>query len=160
MNKQTILTAMLTVCILLLLGTQANSISNPGVPTITVTQLDINEKTLELTYKIRNDSADDIWILTGGHLHSVSTFGMGTGVHVTEDGRTLTIGIRFNRSSTVMTPIPIYGRFIRLRSGESQIESIFMEIPVYPAPQSGSIRQQGQGIHIASRLAIELGYCP
>lgn len=54
--------------------------------------------------------------------------------------------------------MPVYRRFVRLRSGDSQTESIFMRLPAclgYPSERNG---QQEQIIKHATRLAIELGY--
>jgi len=158
MNKQTIITAVLSLYILLSIGTQAKSDDNPDTPTISVTKLDINDESLNLVYEIRNDSEDDVWIIVGWCQLSDSTFGMGVGVKISEDGRTLIISARFNRSYSGGGIAPDYGRFVRLRPGDSQTESIFMRLPAHPASQSGHVGQQEQGIKHATRLAIELGY--
>lgn len=158
MNKQTIITAALSFCILLSIGAQAKSEDKTKVPTISVTKLDINDKALNLDYVIRNDSVDDVWIIVGWYQLSDSTFGMGAGVRINEDGNTLTIGARFNRPSSGGGIAPDYGRFVRLRPGDSQTESIFMRLPAclgYPSERNG---QQEQIIKHTTRLAIELGY--
>ena len=158
MNRQAIITTTLFFCMLLTIQATAKSVDNSGMPTISVTNLDINDEALNLVYEIRNDSEDDAWIFVGGYQLSDSTFGMGAGVYVAEDGHTLTIGMRFNRSSTGGGFMPVFRRFVRLRSGDSQTESIFMAIPANPGPQFGHNGQQEQAIKYATRLAIELGY--
>jgi hypothetical protein len=57
-----------------------------------------------------------------------------------------------------MTFAPVYSRLIRLRSGDSQTESIFMSLPACPASHSEHVEPQEQLIKHATRLAIELGY--
>jgi hypothetical protein len=95
MNKQTIITATLLICILLPTSTQAKSEDNTNEPTIFVTKLDITEEALNLTYEIRNDSEDDAWILAWWHKSSESTFGMGVVGSVSKEAHTLMIGARF-----------------------------------------------------------------
>ena len=158
MNKQTIITAALLICVLLSIGTHAKSADNSGMPTISVTKLDINDEALNLVYEIRNDSEEDAWIFVGGHQLSDSTFGMGAGVYVAEDGHTLTIRMHVNRSSTGGGLMPVFSRFVRLRSGDSQTESIFMRLPACSGHPSEHNGQQEQVIKYATRLAIELGY--
>ncbi len=152
-----------TILILLLFLTmgapaQANTESKSDVKTdgleIVVTSLDINDKSLNLTYDINNNSQEDVWIITGSYSSTGSRFGMGTGANVSEDGLTLAIGLHFNKENHVMPHSPTYARFVRLPPGKSQTESVLMEIPVYPKPQYDHKIRQGQ----ATKLAIELGY--
>ncbi|OHB76521.1 MAG: hypothetical protein A2Z25_03030 [Planctomycetes bacterium RBG_16_55_9] len=158
MNKQVILIAVLFFSLLPRIQTQAKSDENANRPTITVTELDINDEALNLVYEIRNDSEDDAWIFAGWHILSEVTSGMDAGLQMAEDGHTLTIRARFNRSTTGMSSQPLYGRFVRLRPGDRQTEAIFIRLPACPASQSGHVGQQEQGIKHATRLAIELGY--
>ena len=118
MNKQIILITTLFFCILPSIKADSKSADNSGVPTISVIKLDINEEALNLVYEIRNDSEDDAWIFVGGYQLYDSTFGMGVGVLIAEDGQTLTIRARSKMTRTVMTPIPIYSRLVRLRCGD------------------------------------------
>ena len=160
MYRTTIMALVLLVCILS--ETQAKSADGADniadAPTITVTNLDISDKSLMLSYEIRNDSEDDAWILVGWYEFSDHTFGMAAGLQMAEDGYTLTIGARFNEPSSGGGVAPLYGRFVRLRPGNSQIESIFIRLPACPASQSGHVGQKEQGIKYATHLAIELGY--
>jgi len=164
MSRYTITIVALFVCILLSTQTQAqthadsNAKNNTGALMISVTSLDIDHKALNLVYEIRNNSEDDAWILVGWYQLSDRTFGMAAGLRISEDGHTLTIGARFNRPSSGGGFAPVYGRFVRLRPGDSQTESIFMRLPAYPGRRFGRDVQQEQGLKHATRLAIELGY--
>ena len=158
MKKQTIITAALSICILLSIGARAKSEDNTNAPTMSVTKLDKSDEALNLVYEIRNDSEDDAWIFAGWHILSEVTSGMNAGLQMAEDGHTLTIRARFNRATNVMSFQPLYGRFVRLRPGVRQTEAIFIRLPACPASQSGHVGQQEQGIKHATRLAIELGY--
>ena len=166
MNRYKIIFLAFSLCILIVKWTEAQNEAEsgtqkkPDVLKIVVTSLEIDDKALNMVYEIRNNSEDDIWILTGACFSTDDTYGMGVGAHISEDGRTLTIGISINVQSKVDYIVSPNGRFIRLGPGESQTESIFMEIPVHPAPRSRHIKQQGQGIQHATNLAIELSYYP
>ncbi|UCC98248.1 MAG: hypothetical protein JSW66_20675 [Phycisphaerales bacterium] len=158
MYKHTFIFAALFSFVISAASAQDKSDEHATVPTITITKLDIGDKALNLTYEIGNDCDDDAWILVGWYKFSDSIFGMGAGVLISEDGHTLTIRARFNGPTTGIGFEPLYGRFVRLRPGDSQTESIFMTIPAYPIPQFGHVGQQEQVIEHATRLAIELGY--
>ena len=164
MSRFEIIVAASLFCVLNLSRTQAESNGTPNEkgnePTIVVTKLAITEKTLKLNYEIRNDSEDDAWILVGWYYFHDSSFasGMAAGLRISEDGHTITIGARFNRPSSGGGIAPGYGRFVRLRPGDSQTESIFIRLPACPASRSEHVGQQEQGIKYATRLAIELGY--
>jgi len=160
MNRHTTITAAMALCFLMAMQTQAISEAHASAPTITVTKLDVKGDALNLAYEISNNSEDDAWVLTGGYQHSENTFGMGAGVHLAENSDTLTIGIRFNKSSTGEGLMPIYGRFVRLRPGESQTETICLKTPVFLRQQAKSNSKQGRSIQYATNLIIELGYCP
>lgn len=162
MGKSTVLIAALSLYSLPAMQTQSqvkgapDPHGNNSALMISVTSLDINDEALNLVYEIRNASEDDAWILTGWHEHSDSTFGMAAGLRISEDGHTLTIGARFKGTAPGNGFQPLYGRFVRLRSGDRQTESIFIGLPACPASQSGHVGQQEQGIKHATRLAIEL----
>jgi hypothetical protein len=166
MNRQIIITATLSICILLSTGTQANSDDNPKVPTISVTKLDINDEALNLVYEIRNESKDDVWILAGWDRYR-NKFGMSmsAGESISEDGRTLTINPRFNVPQTALTSVlgnePMHARFVRLYPGERQTESYIARIPAYLSPYTEHAKRREQieqGLEYATSLAIQLSY--
>lgn len=159
MSRQTILITMSFSLAPPTIQATAASTDNSGAPTISVTSLDINDEALNLVYEIRNDSREEAWIYVGGGLqYSDGTFGMAAGLHLTEDGHTLAMRgrrRRLTRNTTQFLELN-YVRFVRLRPGASQTESVFFKMPAHP--YSVTERQRGQGLKYASRLAIELGY--
>lgn len=122
-----------------------------GVPKITITGLDANNVTLGLSYEIRNKSEDDIWILVGYGKTSVSAE-----VFMDEDSRTLLVRRRLNVPFSGGNG-PIYGRYVLLRAGQTQTESVSLAIPVRPE-RVFAVGRQARGLEYASRLAIEIGY--
>jgi hypothetical protein len=109
-----------------------------------------------MTYEIVNHSEDEVWIYTGGYLHFQSTFGMGAGADVSEDGHTLILESRLSSTEETKNSWgpPGCSRFVRLGPGENQKESIFTEIPVHPSPRFDNITRKDQATH----LAVELNY--
>jgi len=134
--------------------TDANSSeNNTGELKIVITLLEIDDKALKLSYDIKNDSADDAWVLAETGLYA-REFTMRPNVFIAKDRQTLTICKTIDLPIIYMTGVPTYGNYVRLRPGESQTESVFITIPVYPI----YIKLQEQGLKYATRLAIELGY--
>lgn len=172
MNIYAILTTMLFFCMLPSIKADEKSTDNSNELKISVKKLDINDKTLELSYEIKNDSEDDVWILAGWGVYG-NKFGMrmNAGMSISEDGNTLTIKSRFNvpeATSTNMadntlpiiaeSTVPSYARFVRLYPGKSQTESIFSRIPVYLSPFTKQARRGKQSLEYATTLAIQLSY--
>ena len=142
----------------------SNANKNKGGLMVNVTSLEISEKDLKLLYEIRNDSVDDAWILAGwGKYGRRFSTGMGAGMSISEDGRTFTIGARFNVPETSPTSmpssnVPIYTRFVSLYPGESQTESFFARIPVYLSPFTEHAKREELDLQYATCLSIQLGY--
>jgi hypothetical protein len=154
MNKQTIIIAALSICILLLNGKQAKSEDNANAPTMSVTKLDISDKTLNLSYEIRNTTKQDIWILAGfGFPPDNSIFE----VFMDEDDKTLVMQTRLDFPMTHISLHNLHGRYVLLRAGQSRTESVTLAIPVHPAYPFGSGRHN-KGIEQVKRLAIKIGY--
>ncbi|MHC4354650.1 MAG: hypothetical protein ACYS0H_18260 [Planctomycetota bacterium] len=163
MCKSTVVTVALSFCILLVIltltGCAVGSASSDDATAvrIEITDTKVTGRHLEIEYRIINGSEDDAWIYVGGGLQfSDGTFGMAAGLHLTEDGRTLTIRGRAFARKSLRTHMPGYKRFVRLLPGATQTESVFFKMPAHP--YSLTERQRGQGLKYASRLAIELGY--
>lgn len=140
-------------------GTQAKSQSDSGVnkkggvPTITVTKLEINDKKLKLNYEIRNDSGQDIWILLGFGKSDASV-----DLFIDKDERTLLLRRRFDVPFSGGGNIAP-GRYVVMRTGETQLESVSLPVPVNSEYEfiDGQTRQ-AQGLEYATSLAIEIGY--
>jgi hypothetical protein len=154
MNKRIIITTALSICILLLNGKQAKSEDNANAPTMSVTKLDISDKTLNLSYEIRNTTKQDIWILAGfGFAPDGSIFE----VFMDEDDRTLVMQTRLDFPMTHITLHNLHGRYVLLRAGQTRTESVTLAIPVHPAYPFGGGRRN-KGIEQATHLAIKIGY--
>jgi len=154
MKNQTIINAALSFCILLSTVIQAKSDNNTDVPTISVTKLDISDKTLKLKYEIRNMTKQDIWILVGfGFPQNDTTFE----VVMDEDDQTLLMQTRLDFPMIHISLHNLHGRYVLLRAGQTRTESVTLAIPVHPACPFGSGRRD-KGIEQAKRLAIKIGY--
>ncbi|HUU20629.1 MAG TPA: hypothetical protein VMW72_26010 [Sedimentisphaerales bacterium] len=123
-----------------------------GNPKIVVSSLEVSENTLKLRYEIRNDSEDDVWILMGP-----GESGTNAEVFMTEDSQTLMIRERHDLPTSVLSN-PFYGRYIHLRAGEIQTESISLTIPVKPKYGLTRKRREAKGIEYATCMTIEIGY--
>jgi hypothetical protein len=153
MNRQTIITVALLILVLLSIGTQAKSEDYTSGPTISVSKLDISDKTLELSYEIKNKSKKDIWLLAGFGRTSVSAEAF-----MKKDNQTLLIRRRLDVPFNGGDGIP-YFRYVLLRSEQSLTESVKRNLPFHPQYGFGAgFRREAQGLEYATRLAIEIGY--
>ncbi len=123
-------------------------------PTITVTKLDISDKTLKLSYEIINVCNQDVWILTGGGRTSVIAE-----IFMEKDNKTLLIRKRLDLPMMYTSLHNLNGRYVVLRGGETRTESVTLAVPVYPECVFWGGRQP-RGLEYATRLAIEIGYYP
>jgi len=153
MNKQTIITAALILCILLSIGKQVKSDDDADVPTISVTKLDISDKALRISYEIKNTSKQDIWICD-----SVS-LGYNFEVFPHDDGQTLIVRKRLDIPYTAFWQVQPFGKYIRLHRGEKRIESLLLSVPVSCVYQyEPEPRKRSGRVVDAKRLSIEIGY--
>jgi hypothetical protein len=153
MNRQIIITATLSICILLSTGTQAKSEDNTNAPTISVTKLDINDKVLELHYEIRNDTNRELWISDG-----VGKYDISAEVFMEEDDQTLLLRSRLDIPTEPGIETPSFdGRYVHLAPGQSLSESVSLPIPVQPYYGFRTLSEK-PGIINATRLALEIGY--
>jgi hypothetical protein len=157
MMRYAIMMVALLLCIPNVTELQAQSDDNTAVnnkaqaPTIAVTNLDVTDKNLKLSYEIKNTSKHDIWILFGS-----GKTGVEAEVFMDKDDRTLLIRHRFDVPITVSVH-NILGRYVLLRAGQTQTESVNLSIPVYPAYTFWGGRKS-RGTEYATHLAIEIGY--
>jgi len=121
---------------------------------IVVTSLEENNELFELSYEIRNDSPQDVWILAGYGAHDTSVE-----VFMHEDGRTLIVRrcLDLPYHSTFGN---LNGRYILLRTGQVCNQSIILSIPVNPKYEFDVGESRPWGIRRAKRLVIEIGYYP
>jgi len=140
----------MSLCILLSIGTQAKSDDNTGLATISVTKLHITNKTLELSYEIRNKSKQDIWICETISICSFEAY-------LAEDDKTLMVRRRLD-VPLLCFPVGLpFGRYIRLRAGERRIESLWLPLPVN-LRNVFSASGVTQEIVYSEQLTLEIGY--
>ena len=153
MNKQTIITATLLICVLLSISSKAISKDNAGVPTISVTKFDLSYKTLSINYEIRNNSDQDIWICESiSHAYDFEVF-------LDKDSQTLVIRKRQDVPTSKIWRAPPMGKYMRLEPEKKRTESILLDVPVNPPMYTFySSKKQLQGFAYAKRLSIEIGY--
>jgi hypothetical protein len=124
-----------------------------GAPTIAVTNLDINDKTLKLSYEIINDSKKEVWICDS--VHERYNFE----VYLEEDSKILTIRKLLGVPSSIHWHSQPSGKYMRLCPGEKRTESLLLALPVNSVNvyKSKGSKQLHRVVN-AKRLAIEIGY--
>jgi len=157
MDKSTFIVTILSLSLFLSPRAQAQpeaqSVSRKtNIPKITVTKLDISDKTLKMIYEIRNDSEQDIWICEDLNWNLATHFE----VYLDEDDKSLMIRRRFNVPLIPYRNQPI-GRYVRLPTNESRTESVLIPLPVHRnALFSGSGLIQDTVYAVS--LLLEIGY--
>ena len=153
MNKHAIITETLLICILLSISTQTKSDDKAGAPTITITKIDIIDMSLELSYEIKNESDQDMWILAG-----IGSTDVSDEAFMNKDNRTLLIRKRLDVPFGGGNGIP-YFRYVLLRVGKTLTESVKCSLPFHTQYGFGDgFRREAQGLEYATRMAIEIGY--
>jgi hypothetical protein len=159
MNRSISLILTLTLCVLLARCIQAESVADPNnneekVVTIELTKLDVNDTTIELSYKITNNTYHDVWICDS--IDTRMTFNFE--VFLAEDAQTLVIRRRLN--------VPAYvawrrgspsGRYICLRPGEDRPESLSLNLPVESRSVYGGVGPTTVK-KCAKGLSLEIGF--
>ena len=144
----------LTLCVFFLKFAQAESGDDPNnveekVVTIELTKLDVNDTTLELGYKIKNNTDHDVWICDSVSMQ------LNYEIYLAEDAQTLVIRKRLDISpGVVWAAIPV-GRYVRLRPGQEYAESLSRALPVRPALSYIAERANAES---AKRLVLEIGF--
>ena len=156
MDKSTFMITVLSLSLFLAPRAQAQLKAQSGTqkantPTITVTGLEVTDKTLMLRYEIRNDSKDDTWILVG-----TGESGVDANVFMDKDERTLRIRQCLDVPTRMFFNM-FYGRYVRLRAGKTQPESVSLTLPIYPHHGLEGGRR-ARGLEYATHLVIEIGY--
>lgn len=164
MHDQVIMALTLLQCVLPVEALEARhkvaeDLSKEAVtPTIVVTKVNLRDKTLELSYEIRNDTNGDLWIMEGLNERTLST-----AVFMDDDNQTLLLRSRLDVPPSSLLgppqgPYPTFeGTYVRLPSGERLSESVSLSIPVRPQYWIPVLREERRLEH-ATRLAIEIGY--
>jgi hypothetical protein len=161
MSRYKSLILILYLCIFPAARIQAQPKTDSGVekkastPTIDVTELNINDKILKLCYQIKNDSGHDIWVCED---ISVNLHHFDFEAYMAEDKQTLLIRRRLDITPLQWPISPPRGRYVRLRAGQTRIESLFLPLPVESRFFWGFPSTPGKAY--AKSLALEIGYYP
>jgi hypothetical protein len=118
---------------------------------ITITKFHMNDQTVELNWKIANNTDHDVWICD-----SVSVFtGPDFEVYLSEDEQSLLIRRRLDVPTAWVWGQCPYGRYVLLRSGQERTESVSLAVPVTPRLMfAGGLTTSDH----ARRLVLEIGF--
>ena len=158
MNRYAISFLALSLCIILARRIEAQSEYNDvvnkkvDIAIINVTKPFKSDRTLKLSYEIRNKSQQDVWICD-----SVSQ-GYNFEVYLDEDSQTLMVRKRLDVPSSSLWYSQPFGKYIRLRPGEKRIESLLLNVPVNPVHMYYESSKRLHRVINATRLSIEIGY--
>ena len=122
--------------------------------TIELTKLDVNDTTLELSWKIKNNTDYDVWICDSLSPEYPSFYEY----FLDKDAKTLVLRRRFDlpmREDLRMSYPPLRSRYVRLRSSQEKAESVSLAIPVRPYRISIG---ESANAEYARRLALEIGF--
>ena len=112
---------------------------------------DVNDQTLELCYKVKNGSDQDIWVCDGvGWVEDEFE------VYLEED-QTLLIRKRLDVPTFIVYYIWPEGQYSRLRAGDERAKSLSINLPVHHHWMFMP-RLEKQGVIYARRLVVEIGY--
>jgi hypothetical protein len=148
------LLAICCVCAVMSLaeGTKEPDMSKGAGVAMEIAELDVNDSTLTLSYKIINGTDRDAWVCS-----SVDSFAPFE-VFLTSDKQTLLIRKRLDVPTAAMwrPPGPV-GTYVRIAPGASLADSVRIAVPVgpvfqYASPDTTAVAQTVTG------LALEIGY--
>jgi len=152
MNRQAIIIAMLFCCILPIIQATATSTDNSSIPTIFVTKFDISDKTLKLSYEIRNTTKQDIWICEDINVNRFTH----AEVYLDKDGQTLVVRRRLGVIQHIFTNQP-NGLYVRLPANRNRPESLLLQLPVHLRQLFSGLGQTKDTVY-AVHLLLEVGY--
>jgi hypothetical protein len=123
-------------------------------PAIELTHFEITDANIELNWKITNYSTEhDIWICDS--IDEDSKYGYE--VFLAADSQTLLIRRRLDVPSSAIFSQRPYGRYIRIRRGETRQESLVLNLPVQTGLLYAS-HEQTRVTKCADCIALEIGF--
>ena len=122
---------MLSLCALLAPRIQVQANVNSAVdkaiePTIAVTSVDVNKSVFKLSYEIKNNCSQDVWICTSVGENIGNDFE----VYMDNDIQAIVVRRRMDVPKSVLYDVCPHGKYIRMRPGEKRIESVLLSLPV------------------------------
>jgi len=133
-------------------GTKEPDVSKGAGVAMEIAELDVNDSTLTLSYKIVNGTDRDAWVCS-----SVASFAPFE-VFLTSDKQTLLIRKRLDvPTASIWRPPGPVGTYVRIAPGASLADSVQTAVPVsprflYASPDTTDLAQ------IVTHLALEIGY--
>jgi len=121
---------------------------------ITLSGLDVTDKTLELRYLITNLGERDIWLCERANI-----IGKYFEIHFSDETRTLVVRRLLDVPIEGLRREQPIGRYIRLRTGASRVETLLMPLPIRQWSVFRASRKT-QGLRYAEHLVIEIGFYP
>jgi hypothetical protein len=148
-----------TLCALLVLCPQAESEHDPDgeeetAVTIVLTGLDVNDQTLDLSWKITNNTDHDVWICSSLNALPSPVYEW----FLDRDGETLIIRRRFGLpiEEGIEWHFPFRkAQYVRLSPGQENAESLSLSLPVQP---NNIFVHRHANAEYAGRLALEIGF--
>ncbi len=146
------LLALSCICVVASLARETTepAMSTAGGITIDITEVDVNDSTLTLSYDIKNDSDHEAWIC--------SESGPPFEVFLALDTQTLVIRKRMDVPDNSIrdrgTPV---GTYVRIVPGACLTESVRITLPVAPSI-TYSAEKTTEVTQTVERLALEIGY--
>jgi hypothetical protein len=120
--------------------------------TIALTRLDVNDTKLELAYRIKNNTDDDVWICDSVNTESTFNFE----VYLDKDAKTLVLMKRLDIVPELEHPTALKGgRYVRMRPAQEYFETLSLDVPVGPSLLYIARRANAE---FATRLVIEIGF--
>ncbi len=148
------LLAICCVCAVMSLaeGTKEPDMNKAGGVTMEITDLNINDSTLTLGYKVVNGTDYDAWVCSS--IASSQPFE----VFLTPDKQTLLIRKRLDVPTAAMgrTSLPV-GTYVRIAPGASLADSVRIAVPVSPVFLYAS-QDTTEVVQEVTGLALEIGY--
>jgi hypothetical protein len=126
-----------------------------GNTMIALTAFDVNDKTLELHYKVVNRSNHDVWVCSSIYWPN-KTLPVDYAVYMDEDARTLVIRRQIEvPGGADRVPKDYRGRYVLLHAGEEWVASFSLSIPVVRYAMLGV---PGPDVDFATRVVLKIGF--
>lgn len=135
---------------------QAESGDDPNIEvekivSIQIIKLNVNDTTLELSYKIKNNTDHNVWICDYVSVYTQTELE----VYLSENTQSLVIRRRLNVPTAWTWGQCPYGRYVLLRPDQERIESLSLAVPVQPRFLFAGGRSISDH---AKRLVLEIGF--
>jgi hypothetical protein len=133
-------------------NTEGTDMSEPASVTMEITELDVNDSTLTLSYNITNGTDRDAWVCSS--IDSSEPFE----VFLMSNKQTLLIRKRLDVPTGAMwRPREPVGTYVRIAPGTSLVDSVRIAVPVNPKFFYAS-SDRAELAQIVTGLALEIGY--